>query len=104
MGKEGLMERFNIEGPLQFDAAVDPEVAVHKMKDNPVAGQANVLIFPDLNSGNNGYKAVQQATHTIAVGPILQGLAKPVNDLSRGSTVDDIVNTAIITALQSLDV
>lgn len=90
-----------IEGPLQFDAAVDPAVAAVKAKGSSVAGHANVLIFPDLNSGNNGYKAVQQASKTIAVGPILQGLKKPVNDLSRGATVDDIVNTAVITALQS---
>ena len=92
-----------ISGPLQFDAAVDPAVAAVKAKDNPVAGKANVLIFPDLNAGNNGYKAVQQASKTIAVGPILQGLKKPVNDLSRGATVDDIVNTAVLTALQAVD-
>lgn len=99
--KEGFMDPNLIEGPLQFDAAVDPAVAAVKAKNSPVAGRANVLIFPDLNSGNNGYKAVQQASKTIAVGPILQGLKKPVNDLSRGATVDDIVNTAIITALQA---
>ncbi|CAB9508219.1 Acetate kinase [Seminavis robusta] len=99
--KEGFMNPELIAGPLQFDAAVDPAVAAVKAKDSPVAGKANVLIFPDLNSGNNGYKAVQQASKTIAVGPILQGLRKPVNDLSRGATVDDIVNTAVITALQT---
>lgn len=98
---EGFMDPEMIQGPLQFDAAVDPAVAAVKAKDSVVAGRANVLIFPDLNSGNNGYKAVQQASKTIAVGPILQGLKKPVNDLSRGATVDDIVNTAIITALQA---
>ena len=101
--KEGFMDPELIAGPLQFDAAVDPAVAAVKAKDSKVAGQANVLIFPDLNSGNNGYKAVQQASKTIAVGPILQGLRKPVNDLSRGATVDDIVNTAVITALQVED-
>lgn len=99
--REGFMDPDMIAGPLQFDAAVDPLVAAVKAKDSPVAGRANVLIFPDLNSGNNGYKAVQQASKTIAVGPILQGLQKPVNDLSRGATVDDIVNTAVLTALQA---
>jgi phosphate acetyltransferase len=98
---EGFMDPDLIQGPLQFDAAVDPAVAAVKAKDSRVAGRANVLIFPDLNAGNNGYKAVQQASKTIAVGPVLQGLKKPVNDLSRGATVDDIVNTAIITALQA---
>lgn len=101
--EEGFMDPALIEGPLQFDAAVDPAVASVKAKDSLVAGRANVLIFPDLNSGNNGYKAVQQASKTIAVGPILQGLKKPVNDLSRGATVDDIVNTAVITALQAAE-
>ena len=94
---------YPIEGPIQFDAAVDADVAAIKYKgsDSEVAGHATVCVFPDLNSGNNGYKAVQQASKTIAVGPIMQGLAKPVNDLSRGCTVEDIVNTVVITALQS---
>ena len=91
-----------IEGPLQFDAAVDPAVAAQKYTgSSDVPGNATVCIFPDLTSANNGYKAVQQASKTIAVGPIMQGLAKPVNDLSRGCTVEDIVNTVVITALQS---
>jgi len=100
---EGFLNPDFIEGPLQFDAAVDPAVAAVKAKDSLVAGRANCLIFPDLNAGNNGYKAVQQASKTIAVGPVLQGLKKPVNDLSRGATVDDIVNTAVVTALQAAD-
>ncbi|EKX50351.1 hypothetical protein GUITHDRAFT_93085 [Guillardia theta CCMP2712] len=92
-----------IEGPIQFDAAVDPAVAAVKYKgqDSPVAGKATVLVFPDLNAGNNAYKAVQQASKSIAVGPIMQGLRKPVNDLSRGCTIDDIVNTVVVTCLQS---
>jgi phosphate acetyltransferase len=94
---------FPIEGPLQFDAAVDPEVAKVKVKTaSEVAGRANVCVFPDLNTGNNAYKAVQQASGCIAMGPIMQGLKKPVNDLSRGCTVDDIVNTVVITCIQSL--
>jgi len=92
-----------LDGPIQFDAAVDPEVAAKKIKDpaNKVAGRASVLIFPDLNTGNNTYKAVQQASKCIAMGPIMQGLVRPVNDLSRGCTVDDIINTVAITCLQS---
>lgn len=90
-----------IEGPIQYDAAVDPTVAVQKMPDSKVAGQATVLIFPDLNTGNNTYKAVQRETGAMAIGPILQGLNKPVNDLSRGCTVEDIVNTVVITAIQA---
>jgi phosphate acetyltransferase len=90
-----------VEGPIQYDAAVDPSVAEKKMPNSPVAGRATVLIFPDLNSGNNTYKAVQRETGAIAIGPILQGLNKPVNDLSRGCTVKDIVNTIIITAIQA---
>lgn len=101
--EEGFLDPDMIEGPLQFDAAVDPAVAAVKAKDSLVAGRANCLIFPDLNAGNNGYKAVQQASKTIAVGPVLQGLKMPVNDLSRGATVDDIVNTAVVTALQAAD-
>jgi len=90
-----------VEGPIQYDAAVDPDVAKKKMPDSIVAGKATVLIFPDLNTGNNTYKAVQRETGAIAIGPVLQGLNKPVNDLSRGCTVEDIVNTVIITAIQS---
>jgi phosphate acetyltransferase len=92
---------FPIEGPLQYDAAVDPKVAEVKMPGSDVAGQATVFIFPDLNTGNNTYKAVQRAANAIAIGPILQGLNKPVNDLSRGCTVPDIVNTVVITAIQA---
>jgi len=90
-----------LEGPIQYDAAVDPEVARQKLPDSPVAGRATVFIFPDLNTGNNTYKAVQRETGAIAVGPILQGLRKPVNDLSRGCSVEDIVNTVIMTAIQA---
>jgi phosphate acetyltransferase len=90
-----------LEGPIQYDAAVDKEVAAQKMPGSEVAGQATVFIFPDLNTGNNTYKAVQRETKALAIGPILQGLKKPVNDLSRGCTVPDIINTVVITAIQS---
>ena len=90
-----------IDGPLQFDAAVDGEVAKSKMPNSSVAGQANVFIFPDLNSGNIAYKAVQRSAKALAIGPLLQGLNKPVNDLSRGATVLDIVNTVLLTAIQA---
>ncbi|MGX4689749.1 phosphate acetyltransferase [Streptomyces sp. JNUCC 63] len=90
-----------IEGPIQYDAAVEPSVAATKLPDSEVAGQATVLIFPDLNTGNNTYKAVQRSAGAIAVGPVLQGLRKPVNDLSRGALVQDIVNTVAITAVQA---
>ncbi|WMX44975.1 phosphate acetyltransferase [Streptomyces roseicoloratus] len=90
-----------IEGPIQYDAAVEPSVAATKLPDSEVAGQASVLIFPDLNTGNNTYKAVQRSAGAVAVGPVLQGLRKPVNDLSRGALVSDIVNTVAITAIQS---
>ncbi|MWB95024.1 phosphate acetyltransferase [Flavobacterium sp. GA093] len=90
-----------IEGPIQYDAAVDRSVGKSKMPDSEVAGQASVLIFPDLNTGNNTYKAVQRETGALAIGPMLQGLNKPVNDLSRGCTVDDIINTVVITAIQA---
>lgn len=90
-----------IEGPIQYDAAVDPIVGRQKLPDSEVAGQASVLIFPDLNTGNNTYKAVQRETGAIAIGPMLQGLNKPVNDLSRGCTVIDIFNTVVITAIQA---
>jgi phosphate acetyltransferase len=90
-----------VEGPIQYDAAVDPLVGRQKLPDSEVAGQASVLIFPDLNTGNNTYKAVQRETGALAIGPVLQGLNKPVNDLSRGCTVDDVYNTVVITAIQS---
>ncbi|MFE5935731.1 phosphate acetyltransferase [Streptomyces sp. NPDC056470] len=90
-----------IEGPIQYDAAVEPSVAATKLPGSEVAGQATVLIFPDLNTGNNTYKAVQRSAGAVAVGPVLQGLRKPVNDLSRGALVSDIVNTVAITAIQS---
>ncbi|MET8788143.1 MULTISPECIES: phosphate acetyltransferase [unclassified Streptomyces] len=90
-----------IEGPIQYDAAVEPSVAATKLPGSDVAGQASVLIFPDLNTGNNTYKAVQRSAGAIAVGPVLQGLRKPVNDLSRGALVQDIVNTVAITAIQA---
>lgn len=89
-----------VEGPIQYDAAVEPSVAATKMPHSPVAGRATVLIFPDLNTGNNTYKAVQRSAGAIAIGPVLQGLNKPVNDLSRGALVEDIVYTVAITAIQ----
>ncbi|ALM38503.1 phosphate acetyltransferase [Streptomyces albidoflavus] len=90
-----------IEGPIQYDAAVEPTVAAAKLPGSEVAGQATVLIFPDLNTGNNTYKAVQRSAGAVAVGPVLQGLRKPVNDLSRGALVQDIVTTVAITAVQA---
>ncbi|SDO95355.1 phosphate acetyltransferase [Pedococcus dokdonensis] len=90
-----------VEGPIQYDAAVDPHVAATKLKDSPVAGRATVLVFPDLNTGNNTYKAVQRSASAVAIGPVLQGLNRPVNDLSRGALVRDIVNTIAITAIQA---
>lgn len=90
-----------IEGPIQYDAAVDPLVGKSKLPDSEVAGEASVLIFPDLNTGNNTYKAVQRETGALAIGPMLQGLNKPVNDLSRGCTVEDVFNTVIVTAIQA---
>ena len=90
-----------VEGPIQYDAAIEPSVAAAKLRDSPVAGHATVLIFPDLNTGNNTYKAVQRSAGAIAIGPVLQGLRKPVNDLSRGALVEDIVNTVAITAIQA---
>jgi phosphate acetyltransferase len=92
-----------VEGPIQYDAAVEPSVAATKMPGSKVAGRATVLIFPDLNTGNNTYKAVQRSAGAIAIGPVLQGLNKPVNDLSRGALVEDIVNTVAITAIQAQD-
>jgi phosphate acetyltransferase len=90
-----------IEGPIQYDAAVDAGVARTKLPQSEVAGRATVFIFPDLNTGNNLYKAVQRSANAVAIGPILQGLKKPVNDLSRGCTIADIVNTVAITAIQA---
>ncbi|MET3805748.1 phosphate acetyltransferase [Nakamurella sp. UYEF19] len=92
-----------VEGPIQYDAAVDEAVAAAKLPDSRVAGKATVLIFPDLNTGNNTYKAVQRSAGAVAIGPVLQGLNKPVNDLSRGALVADIVNTVAITAIQAQD-
>ena len=90
-----------IEGPIQYDAAVDTSVAKTKLPESEVAGHATVFIFPDLNTGNNTYKAVQRSANAVAVGPVLQGLNKPVNDLSRGALVTDIVNTVAITVIQA---
>jgi len=90
-----------VEGPIQYDAAIEPNVAKTKLPDSQVAGKATVFIFPDLNTGNNTYKAVQRSSGAVAIGPVLQGLNKPVNDLSRGCTVADIVNTVAITAVQA---
>ncbi len=96
-----LRPELKLEGPIQYDAAIDPDVAKVKLPGSEVAGHATVFIFPDLNAGNNAYKAVQRAADAIAIGPVLQGLNKPVNDLSRGCTVADIVNTIAITAIQA---
>ena len=100
LAKEKAPE-LSLEGPLQYDAAIDPTVAKTKLPNSKVAGKATVFIFPDLNTGNNTYKAVQRAAEAVAIGPVLQGLNKPVNDLSRGCTVPDIVNTVAITAIQA---
>jgi phosphate acetyltransferase len=91
----------SVEGPIQYDAAIDAGVAAAKLPGSTVAGRATVFIFPDLNTGNNTYKAVQRSAGAVAIGPVLQGLRKPVNDLSRGATVHDIVNTVAITAIQA---
>jgi phosphate acetyltransferase len=96
-----LRPDLKLEGPIQYDAAVDASVARSKMPDSEVAGHATVFVFPDLNTGNNTYKAVQRSAGAVAIGPVLQGLNKPVNDLSRGCTVVDIVNTVTITAIQA---
>ena len=97
----GRRPDLKIEGPIQYDASVDPAVAEAKMPGSEVAGHATVFVFPDLNTGNNTYKAVQRSAGAVAIGPVLQGLNKPVNDLSRGCTVTDIVNTVAITAVQA---
>ncbi|MCO8120983.1 phosphate acetyltransferase [Stieleria sp. TO1_6] len=99
-----LRPDLRVDGPIQYDAAVDPSVARTKMPDSDVAGRATVFIFPDLNTGNNTYKAVQRSAGAVAIGPILQGLNRPINDLSRGCTVTDIVNTVAITAIQAQQV
>ncbi|MEA5518476.1 phosphate acetyltransferase [Limnoraphis robusta] len=96
-----LRPDLKIEGPIQYDAAVDESVAKTKLPGSEVAGHATVFIFPDLNTGNNTYKAVQRSANAVAIGPVLQGLKKPVNDLSRGCTITDIVNTVAITAIQA---
>jgi phosphate acetyltransferase len=104
IAKEKAQESFpglKIEGPIQYDAAVDSSVAKTKLPESDVAGKATTFIFPDLNTGNNTYKAVQRSAGAVAIGPILQGLKHPVNDLSRGCTVPDIVNTVAITAIQA---
>jgi phosphate acetyltransferase len=101
---EAVRERrpdLKVEGPIQYDAAVDSAVAELKLPGSDVAGHATVFVFPDLETGNVAYKAVQRSAHAVAIGPVLQGLKKPVNDLSRGCTVPDIVNTVAITAIQA---
>jgi phosphate acetyltransferase len=90
-----------VDGPIQYDAAADVAVAAAKLPDSEVAGRATVFVFPDLNTGNNTYKAVQRSAGAVAIGPVLQGLRKPINDLSRGALVQDIVNTVAITAIQA---
>ncbi|NHB54867.1 phosphate acetyltransferase [Helicobacter pylori] len=98
-----LDPQLEIDGPLQFDASIDKSVAKKKMPNSQVAGQASVFIFPDLNAGNIAYKAVQRSAKAVAIGPILQGLNKPINDLSRGALVEDIVNTVLISVIQAQD-
>ncbi len=98
-----LDPQLEIDGPLQFDASIDKSVAKKKMPNSQVAGQASVFIFPDLNAGNIAYKAVQRSAKAVAIGPILQGLNKPINDLSRGALVEDIINTVLISAIQAQD-
>jgi phosphate acetyltransferase len=93
----------SVDGPIQYDAAVDASVARTKLPESEVAGRATVFVFPDLNTGNNTYKAVQRSAGAVAIGPVLQGLRRPVNDLSRGASVRDIVNTVAITAIQAAE-
>ncbi|MCK4660468.1 MAG: phosphate acetyltransferase [Phycisphaerae bacterium] len=90
-----------VDGPMQYDAAIDPDIGKRKQPDSPVAGQANVFIFPDLDAGNIAYKAVQRMSGALAVGPVMQGMNKPINDLSRGCSVDDIYYVGAITAIQA---
>src|SRR6185312_4433958 len=90
-----------VDGPLQYDAAAIESVARSKAPDSPVAGRATVFVFPDLNTGNTTYKAVQRSADVVSIGPMLQGLARPVNDLSRGAEVEDIVYTIALTAIQA---
>src|SRR5699024_2636372 len=97
----GQNPSLDVDGPIQYDAAVDASVAKTKLPESSVAGRATVFVFPDLNTGNNTYKAVQRSAGAIAIGPVLQGLNKPVNDLSRGALVEDIINTVVITAIQA---
>ncbi|MFP4541702.1 MAG: phosphate acyltransferase, partial [Opitutales bacterium] len=92
-----------IDGPLQYDAAAIADVAAKKAPNSPVAGRATVFIFPDLNTGNTTYKAVQRSANVVSIGPMLQGLRKPVNDLSRGALVEDIIYTIAITAVQAVE-
>ena len=92
-----------VDGPLQYDSASTPDVAAKKAPDSPVAGKATVFVFPDLNTGNTTYKAVQRSANLISIGPVLQGLKKPVNDLSRGALVDDIIYTIAVTAIQAAE-
>jgi phosphate acetyltransferase len=96
-----LRPDLKVEGPIQYDAAVDESVAALKLPGSDVAGRATVFVFPDLDTGNVAYKAVQRSAGAVAIGPVLQGLRRPVNDLSRGCTVTDIVNTVAITAIQA---
>ena len=98
---QAMRPEYIIEGPMQYDAAIDKKVASKKLPNSRVAGRATVFVFPDLNTGNNTYKAVQRSTNALAIGPVLQGLRLPINDLSRGCLVDDIVNTVVITAIQA---
>ena len=98
---KALAPDLDVDGELQFDAAVSPKVAQTKCPDSAVAGHANTFIFPDINAGNIGYKAVQRSSGALAIGPVLQGLNKPVNDLSRGALVQDIINTIALTAIEA---
>ncbi|MBT4030507.1 MAG: hypothetical protein HOF16_03210, partial [Campylobacteraceae bacterium] len=96
-----LDRKVEVDGPIQYDAAVDKTIGKKKLPNSKIAGESNVLIFPDLNTGNNIYKAVQKSSKAVAVGPVLQGLNAAINDLSRGATVTDIINTVAITSIQA---